>query len=152
VFIPFCSVLCSLKFACLRMNIRGPFAKFVDSPYYSESELCGGAVTVSLSKYSLGKRFTSYNAPSTCPKRDADADHFEISCLRSSLFVVGKAQKSHGARSELNFVFGLEKVDRWNSIRTSAIQSRSLSLSHTHTHKRVLRRAHTVHFLSYLPL
>jgi hypothetical protein len=39
--------------------------------------------------------------------------------------VVGKAQKSHGARSELNSVFGLEKVDRWNPIRTSAIQSRS---------------------------
>jgi hypothetical protein len=37
----------------------------------------------------------------------------------------GKAQKSHGARSELNSVFGLEKVDRWNPIRTSAIQSRS---------------------------
>jgi hypothetical protein len=28
-----------------------PFEKFVDSPYYSESELCGGAVTVSFSKY-----------------------------------------------------------------------------------------------------
>jgi hypothetical protein len=27
---------------------QGPFEKFVDSPYYSESELCGGAVTVSL--------------------------------------------------------------------------------------------------------
>jgi hypothetical protein len=40
--------------------------------------------------------------------------------------VVGKAQKkSHGERSELNSVFGLEKVDRWNPIRTSAIQSRS---------------------------
>jgi hypothetical protein len=31
--------------------IRGSFAKFVDSPYYCESELCGGAVTVSFSKY-----------------------------------------------------------------------------------------------------
>jgi hypothetical protein len=31
--------------------IRGPFAKFVDSPYYSESELCGRAVTGSFSKY-----------------------------------------------------------------------------------------------------
>jgi hypothetical protein len=30
---------------------RGPFEKFVDSPYYSESKLCGGAVTVSFSKY-----------------------------------------------------------------------------------------------------
>jgi hypothetical protein len=32
-------------------HIRGPFAKFVDSPYYSESEHYGGAVTVSFSKY-----------------------------------------------------------------------------------------------------
>jgi hypothetical protein len=31
-------------------HIRGQFAKFVDSPYYSESELCGGAVTVSFFK------------------------------------------------------------------------------------------------------
>jgi hypothetical protein len=28
-----------------------PFEKFGDSPHYCESELCGGAVTVSLSKY-----------------------------------------------------------------------------------------------------
>jgi hypothetical protein len=33
--------------------------------------------------------------------------------------MVGKAQKSHEARSELNSVFGLGKVDRWNPIRTS---------------------------------
>jgi hypothetical protein len=33
------------------VHIRGPFEKFEDSPYYSESELCGGAVTVSFSKY-----------------------------------------------------------------------------------------------------
>jgi hypothetical protein len=39
--------------------------------------------------------------------------------------MVGKAQKSHGARYELNYLFGLEEVDRWNPIRTSAIQSRS---------------------------
>jgi hypothetical protein len=39
--------------------------------------------------------------------------------------MVGKAQKSHRARSKLNSVFGLEKVDRWNTIRISAIQSRS---------------------------
>jgi hypothetical protein len=30
---------------------RGLFEKFVDSPYYSESELCGDAATVSFSKY-----------------------------------------------------------------------------------------------------
>jgi hypothetical protein len=32
-------------------QLGGPFEKCVDSPYYSESELCGGAVTVSFSKY-----------------------------------------------------------------------------------------------------
>jgi hypothetical protein len=42
--------------------------------------------------------------------------------------MVGKDQKSHGARPEFNSVFGLEKVDRWNPIRTSAIQSRSLAM------------------------
>jgi hypothetical protein len=30
---------------------RKPFNKFVDSPYYSESELCGGVVTISFLKY-----------------------------------------------------------------------------------------------------
>jgi hypothetical protein len=39
--------------------------------------------------------------------------------------MVGKAQKLHRARSELNSVFGLEKVDQWNPIRTSTIHSRS---------------------------
>jgi hypothetical protein len=39
--------------------------------------------------------------------------------------MVGKAQKSHRARSELNSVFSLEKADQWNPIRTSAVQSRS---------------------------
>jgi hypothetical protein len=32
-------------------NIRGPFAKFVDSLCYTESELCGGAVTDSFLKH-----------------------------------------------------------------------------------------------------
>jgi hypothetical protein len=32
-------------------QLRGPFEKLVNSPYYSASELCGGAVTVSFSKY-----------------------------------------------------------------------------------------------------
>jgi len=31
--------------------LQGAFEKFVDSPYYSESEVCGGAVTVSFLKY-----------------------------------------------------------------------------------------------------
>jgi hypothetical protein len=31
--------------------IRGQFQKFVDSLYYSESEFCGGVITISFSKY-----------------------------------------------------------------------------------------------------
>jgi hypothetical protein len=53
----------------------------MDSPYYSESELCGGAVTVSFSKYlSWQARLLTMlhllleNVPQT-------VDHFEISCL-----------------------------------------------------------------------
>jgi hypothetical protein len=33
-------------------QLRGPFEKWgEDSPYYSKLEICGGAVTVSFSKY-----------------------------------------------------------------------------------------------------
>jgi hypothetical protein len=39
--------------------------------------------------------------------------------------MVGKVHKSHWVRFELNSVFDYEKVDQWNPIRTSAIQSRS---------------------------
>jgi hypothetical protein len=35
----------------LLVHIRGPFEKFVDSTYYTELEICGGAVTVSFSEY-----------------------------------------------------------------------------------------------------
>jgi hypothetical protein len=50
---------------------------------------------------SLGKRRTSYNAPPTSRKRAADRRSLRNFLPRSSLFMVGKAQKSHGARSEL---------------------------------------------------
>jgi hypothetical protein len=50
---------------------------------------------------SLGKRCSSYNAPPTSRKRAADRWSLRIFLPRSSLFVVGKAQKSHEARSEL---------------------------------------------------
>jgi hypothetical protein len=56
-------------------ELRGPFEKFVDSPYYSESELCGGVVTVFFFFFrstSLVKRCTSYNAPPTSRKRKND--------------------------------------------------------------------------------
>jgi hypothetical protein len=42
--------------------------------------------------------------------------------------MIGKFQKLHEARSELNSVFGFGKVDRSNPIRTSAIQSRYRSM------------------------
>jgi hypothetical protein len=50
---------------------------------------------------SLGKRCTSYNAPPTSRKRAADRWSFRNFLLWSSLFMVGKAQKSHGERSGL---------------------------------------------------
>jgi hypothetical protein len=50
---------------------------------------------------SLGKRCTSYNAPPTSRKRAADGWSLRNFLPRSSLFVVGEAQKSHGARSGL---------------------------------------------------
>jgi hypothetical protein len=74
---------------------------------------------------SLGRRCTSYNAPPTSLKRATDRWSLRNFLPRNSLSMVGKAQKSHGARSELNSVFDLEKVDRWNTIRTSAIEFRS---------------------------
>jgi hypothetical protein len=73
---------------------------------------------------SLSTRCTSYNAPPTSQKRTADRPSLRNFLPRSSLFMVGKAQKSHGARFGLNSVLGLEKVDQRNPIRTSAIQSR----------------------------
>jgi hypothetical protein len=57
--------------------------------------------------------------------------------------MVGKAQKLHEMRSELNSVFSLEKVDQWNPIRTSAIQSTSCPtqfLGFSNHEKEVLRQ------------
>jgi hypothetical protein len=88
-------------------HIRGPCAKFVDSPYYSESGLCGGAVTVFFSKYLPSQamhflqRSTNLmkNVPQTvCRKLQEDSGTGGF-LPRSSLFMVGKAQKSHGAIS-----------------------------------------------------
>jgi hypothetical protein len=107
------------------IEIWGPFAKFVDSPYYSESELCGGAMTVTFSKYLPWQAIYFLNAPPTSRKWAANRWSLRNFLPLSSIFMVGKDQKSHGTRSELNSLFGLEKVDRRNPIRTLAIQSRS---------------------------
>jgi hypothetical protein len=50
---------------------------------------------------SLGKLCTSYNAPPTSRKRVADRLSLGNFLPRSSLFMVRKGQKSHGARSGL---------------------------------------------------
>jgi hypothetical protein len=93
-------------------HIRRPFEKFVDSPYYSESELCGGAVTVSFSKYlpwqamHFLQRSTRFSK--TCCRPFAAKFRIVEQAVflpRSSLFVVGKGRKSHGATSGLH---GLE--------------------------------------------
>jgi hypothetical protein len=74
---------------------------------------------------SLGKWCTSYNATPTSRKRAADRWSLRNFLSLSSLFMVGKDQKWHGARSELNSVFRFEKVGQWNPIRTPTTQSRS---------------------------
>jgi hypothetical protein len=64
--------------------IRGRFAKFVDSTYYSESELCGGAVTVSFSDVPplASNALLDTLHPLLANVLQTD-DHFEISCLGS---------------------------------------------------------------------
>jgi hypothetical protein len=70
--------------------------------------------------------FQSTSLGKWCTSQKCAADHWSLQTLLpwSSLFMVGKAQILHGARSELNSVFGLEEVDQ-NPIRTSPLQSRS---------------------------
>jgi hypothetical protein len=72
---------------------------------------------------SFGRRYISYNAPPTSRKHAADRWPLRNFLPWSSLFMVGNAQKSHEARSELNSVFGLGTVHRWNPIRISTILS-----------------------------
>jgi hypothetical protein len=97
----------------------------VDSPYYFKSELRGGVVTVFFSKYLSWQAMHFLQHSTHFSERAADLRSLRNFLPWSSLFMVGKAQKLHGVRSELNSVFGLEEVDWWNPIRTSAIQSRS---------------------------
>jgi hypothetical protein len=78
-----CCVLCAMTrwmylFTKLKkINVRGPFANFVDSPYYFESELCGGAVTVSFSK--CLPWLTMFHP--LFENVLQTVDHFEISCF-----------------------------------------------------------------------
>jgi hypothetical protein len=59
-------------------------AKFVDAPYYIESELCGGTVTASFSKYLTWGQAMHFLQPTLHPLLEnvlQTVDNFEISCL-----------------------------------------------------------------------
>jgi hypothetical protein len=63
-------------------NIRVLFAKFVDSLYYSEPELCGGAVTVSFFEVpSLASDVLLTILHPLLESVLQTVDHLEISCL-----------------------------------------------------------------------
>jgi hypothetical protein len=104
-----------------------PFAKFVDSPsllLVGTLWRCGDGLFFEVPPLSSDAFLATLH-----PLLESvlqTVDHFEISCLEApSFFMFGKAQKSRGARSELNSVFSLENVDPLNPIRTPTIQSRS---------------------------
>jgi hypothetical protein len=107
------------------MDVRDPFAKFVDSFITPSRNLVEVRWRSLFRSTSLGKRCTSYNAPPTSGKRGADRWSLLNFLPRSSLFMVGKAQKS------------LKKVDRWNRIRTSAIQSSSRPIRFLRNFRRI---------------
>jgi hypothetical protein len=85
----------------LDMFIRGPFAKFVDSPYYSELELCGGAVTVSfLEVPPLASDALLTTLHPLLENVLHTVDHFEISYLGAPFSWLGKPRNR--MRRDLN--------------------------------------------------
>jgi hypothetical protein len=62
------------------MKIHRPLAKFVNSPYYSESELCGGALTVFKVPLLASNALLTMLDP-LLENVLQTVDHFEISCL-----------------------------------------------------------------------
>jgi hypothetical protein len=64
------------------VDMRGPFAKFVDSSYYSDSEFCGGVLTDSFWKYLLWQAMHFLQRSTNFSKNVLQTIHyFEISCL-----------------------------------------------------------------------
>jgi hypothetical protein len=66
--------------AVIFLILCGPFTKFVDSSYYSESEICGGAVTVFLWRTSLASDALLTTLHPLLENVLQTVDHFEISC------------------------------------------------------------------------
>jgi hypothetical protein len=91
--------------------VRGPVANFVDSPNYSESELCRGVVMVYFSKYLPWQEIyflqRSIHFSKTCCGQLTTLKFLASELCFHSL---KKKQKSHGAIFELNSVFDLEGV------------------------------------------
>jgi hypothetical protein len=77
------------------------FAKFMDLPYYSKSELCGGAVMISFSKYLPWQVMHFLQHSTYFSKCAADCWSLQNFLPWSSLFMVGTAQNLHGVRSGL---------------------------------------------------
>jgi hypothetical protein len=77
-------------------NIWGPFAKFVDSPCYSESELCGGAVTASFSKYLPWQVMHFLQCPTHFLKTCCRLLITDISCLRVPFLWLEKPRNRMG--------------------------------------------------------
>jgi hypothetical protein len=69
----------SLSVCHLFVYVRGPFGKFVNSPYYSESEICGGAVTVQVPPLASDALLTTLHP--LLENVLQTVDHLEISCL-----------------------------------------------------------------------
>jgi hypothetical protein len=76
--------------------IRGPFAKFVDSPYYSGAELCGGAVTVSFKVPPSASDALLTTLHPLLENVLQIVDHFEISCLGAPFSWLEKARNCMG--------------------------------------------------------
>jgi hypothetical protein len=87
--------------------IREPFAKFVDSPHYSESELCGGAVTICFSNYLpwqaiyFLQRSTHFTKTCCRPFAASFRRIVEQAVLTSELPFHGWKSPAHGVRSGL---------------------------------------------------
>jgi hypothetical protein len=79
------------------VKIRGPSEKFSDSPYYSESELRGGAVTVSF--FEVPPLVSDALVTTLHPLLEnvlKIVDHFEISFLRAPFSWLEKPRNRMG--------------------------------------------------------
>jgi hypothetical protein len=70
------------KMKYINLLLRGPFEKFLDSSYYSESELCVGAMTVCFfEKPPLASDALLTTLHPLLRNVLQTVDHFEIYCL-----------------------------------------------------------------------